>query len=64
MQKKKRVDLYIKNTMQDPIRNLPKASAAAVLTTATLYILTNIAYLVVLPLDTMKNSEFIVAAAL
>ncbi|KAI9267012.1 amino acid permease-domain-containing protein, partial [Helicostylum pulchrum] len=48
---------------EDPIRNLPKASAAALLTTATLYILTNIAYLVVLPLDTMKNSEFIVAAA-
>ncbi|KAI7893472.1 amino acid permease-domain-containing protein, partial [Mucor mucedo] len=48
---------------EDPIRNLPKASAAAMLTTAALYILTNMAYLIVLPLDTMKNSEFIVAAA-
>ncbi|KAI8078328.1 amino acid/polyamine transporter I [Thamnidium elegans] len=54
---------YILDEVKDPIRNLPKASAAALLTTATLYILTNIAYLVVLPLDTMKNSEFIVAAA-
>lgn len=49
---------------QDPIKNLPKASSAAILSTTTLYILTNIAYLVVLPLDTMKSSEFIVAAAL
>ncbi|KAI9482948.1 MAG: amino acid permease-domain-containing protein [Benjaminiella poitrasii] len=48
---------------EDPIKNLPKASAAALLTTASLYILTNVAYLVVLPLDVMKNSEFIVAAA-
>jgi amino acid transporter len=48
---------------QDPIKNLPKASSAAILSTTTLYILTNIAYLVVLPLDTMKSSEFIVAAA-
>ncbi|EIE91565.1 hypothetical protein RO3G_16276 [Rhizopus delemar RA 99-880] len=48
---------------EDPIKNLPKASSAAILSTATLYILTNIAYLVVLPLDTMKSSEFIVAAA-
>ncbi|KAG2189920.1 hypothetical protein INT46_001935 [Mucor plumbeus] len=54
---------YIIDEVKDPIRNLPKASAAAVLSTAALYILTNIAYLVVLPLDTMKNSEFIVAAA-
>ncbi|KAL9554593.1 hypothetical protein MBANPS3_002735 [Mucor bainieri] len=55
---------FVVDEVKDPIRNLPKASAAAVITTATLYILTNIAYLVVLPLDTMKSSEFIVAAAL
>ncbi|KAF1800489.1 amino acid permease-domain-containing protein [Mucor lusitanicus] len=54
---------FVVDEVKDPIRNLPKASAAAVITTATLYILTNIAYLVVLPLDTMKSSEFIVAAA-
>ncbi|KAI8079567.1 amino acid/polyamine transporter I [Gilbertella persicaria] len=54
---------YILDEVKDPIKNLPKASAAAVLCTATLYILTNMAYLVVLPLDTMKSSEFIVAAA-
>ncbi|KAI8644120.1 amino acid/polyamine transporter I [Parasitella parasitica] len=54
---------YIIDEVEDPIKSLPKASAAALLTTATLYIFTNIAYLVVLPLDTMKSSEFIVAAA-
>ncbi|EPB92636.1 hypothetical protein HMPREF1544_00650 [Mucor circinelloides 1006PhL] len=54
---------FVVDEVKDPIRNLPKASAAAVITTATLYILTNIAYLVVLPLETMKSSEFIVAAA-
>ncbi|KAI8339298.1 amino acid permease-domain-containing protein [Blakeslea trispora] len=48
---------------EDPIKNLPKASAAAVLTTAILYILANISYLVVLPLETMKNSQLVVAAA-
>ncbi|KAL0079832.1 amino acid permease-domain-containing protein [Phycomyces blakesleeanus] len=48
---------------EDPIRNLPKASAAALGSTALLYILTNIAYLVVLPMESMKNSQFIVAAA-
>lgn len=60
----RRAMMVSNRSSQDPIRNLPKASAAAVITTATLYILTNIAYLVVLPLETMKNSEFIVAAAL
>lgn len=55
---------FILDEVKDPINNLPKASTAALLSTAALYILTNTAYLVVLPLDTMKNSEFIVAAAL
>ncbi|CAO3610302.1 unnamed protein product [Mucor hiemalis] len=54
---------YILDEVKDPIKNLPKASATAVVGTAVLYIFTNIAYLVVLPLDAMKNSEFIVAAA-
>ncbi|OBZ88543.1 High-affinity methionine permease [Choanephora cucurbitarum] len=54
---------YILDEVKDPIKNLPKASAAAVLSTATLYILTNAAYLVVLPLETMKNSQLVVAAA-
>ncbi|KAI8366343.1 amino acid permease-domain-containing protein [Choanephora cucurbitarum] len=54
---------YILDEVKDPIKNLPKASAAAVLSTATLYILTNAAYLIVLPLETMKNSQLVVAAA-
>ncbi|KAI7907678.1 amino acid/polyamine transporter I [Cokeromyces recurvatus] len=54
---------YILDEVKNPIKNLPKASAAAILSTASLYILSNIAYLIVLPLDEMKNSEFIVAAA-
>ncbi|KAI8991796.1 amino acid/polyamine transporter I [Mycotypha africana] len=54
---------FILDEVKDPIRNLPKASAVALLTTAVLYLLTNIAYLVVLPLEIMKSSEFIVAAA-
>ncbi|RCH90854.1 hypothetical protein CU097_011068 [Rhizopus azygosporus] len=54
---------FILDEVKDPIRSLPKSSAAAIVTTATLYILTNMAYLAALPLDVMKNSEFIVAAA-
>ncbi|KAI9021553.1 amino acid/polyamine transporter I [Phycomyces nitens] len=54
---------FILDEVKDPIRNLPKASAAALGSTALLYILTNVAYLVVLPMESMKNSQFIVAAA-
>ncbi|PHZ16800.1 amino acid transporter [Rhizopus microsporus ATCC 52813] len=54
---------FILDEVKDPIRSLPKSSAAAIVTTATLYILTNMAYLAALPLDVMKSSEFIVAAA-
>ncbi|CAO3703329.1 unnamed protein product [Rhizopus stolonifer] len=54
---------YIIDEVKDPIKNLPKSSATAIGSIAFLYILTNISYLVVLPLDTMKSSEFIVAAA-
>ncbi|KAI8381369.1 amino acid/polyamine transporter I [Radiomyces spectabilis] len=53
---------FIMDEVKDPIRNLPKASAAAISTIALLYVLTNVGYLVVLPLETMKSSEFIVAA--
>ncbi|KAI8970705.1 amino acid/polyamine transporter I [Pilobolus umbonatus] len=54
---------YLLDELKDPIRNLPRSSMAAIVTTACLYIMTNMAYLLVLPLDQMKNSEFIVAAA-
>ncbi|ORY94118.1 amino acid permease-domain-containing protein [Syncephalastrum racemosum] len=54
---------FLLDEVKDPIKNLPKASATALGTTAFLYVMTNIAYLVVLSLDTMKQSEFIVAAA-
>ncbi|KAG1471335.1 hypothetical protein G6F56_002184 [Rhizopus delemar] len=54
---------YASAIYYDPIKNLPKSSATAIGSIAFLYILTNISYLVVLPLDAMKSSEFIVAAA-
>ncbi|KAI9498758.1 amino acid/polyamine transporter I [Zychaea mexicana] len=54
---------FILDEVKDPIKNLPKASAAALGTTALLYIMTNVAYLTVLGTVTMKESEFIVAAS-
>ncbi|KAL1927777.1 hypothetical protein VTP01DRAFT_3598 [Rhizomucor pusillus] len=53
----------IMDEVKDPIKSLPKASAAALGSVAFLYLAANAAYLVVLPLDVMKDSEFVVAAA-
>ncbi|KAI7857682.1 amino acid/polyamine transporter I [Circinella umbellata] len=54
---------YILDEVKDPIKNLPKASAAALGTTAVLYIMTNISYIAVLGTVAMKESEYIVAAS-
>ncbi|KAI9258891.1 amino acid permease-domain-containing protein [Phascolomyces articulosus] len=54
---------FILDEVKDPIKNLPKASAVALGTTAVLYVMTNVSYLAVLGTAAMKDSKYIVAAS-
>ncbi|KAG1468998.1 hypothetical protein G6F56_003518 [Rhizopus delemar] len=53
---------YVIDELQDPIKNLPKCSIAALALVTVLYLLANVAYLAVLSLDMIINSNSTVAA--
>ncbi|KAI7881138.1 amino acid transporter [Lichtheimia hyalospora FSU 10163] len=53
---------YIMDEVKDPIKSLPKALAASLLSTTVLYVLTNIAYLVVLGQGVMETNMIVAAA--
>lgn len=50
------------NEVKDPVRTLQSASKAALTTSCILYILVNIAYFLVVPIDEIKHSGELVAA--
>ncbi|KAK3360516.1 amino acid permease-domain-containing protein [Lasiosphaeria hispida] len=52
----------VMNEVRDPVRTLKSASTAALFTACVLYILVNVAYFLVVPLDEIKKSGELVAA--
>ncbi|CAO3649826.1 unnamed protein product [Cunninghamella blakesleeana] len=54
----------ITDELNDPIKNLPRCGVASVAFTTVLYLLANVAYLAVLPLEEISNSNLTVAANL
>lgn len=50
------------NEVKDPVRTLKSVGPAALLTTCLLYLLVNVAYFVVVPLDDIKSSGELIAA--
>ncbi|KAI8328075.1 amino acid/polyamine transporter I [Blakeslea trispora] len=55
---------YVMDELKDPIKNLPRCAISALSLTTALYILTNVAYLAVLPIQVIKSSNLTVAANL
>ncbi|CAM0142204.1 unnamed protein product [Umbelopsis sp. WA50703] len=55
---------YVLDELKDPIKNLPRCAVTALSTTTVLYILANVAYLAVLPVSVIANSNLTVAANL
>ncbi|OBZ83892.1 High-affinity methionine permease [Choanephora cucurbitarum] len=55
---------YVMDELKDPLKNLPRCAISALSITTALYILTNVAYLAVLPIQTIKDSNLTVAANL
>ena len=53
---------YVLNEVQNPVRTLKTVGPAALLTACGLYLLANIAYFLVIPLDEIKGSGELVAA--
>jgi amino acid transporter len=49
------------NEVKDPVRTLRSAAPAALMTACVLYLFVNIAYLLVIPLDEIKNSGELIA---
>ncbi|KAI9309648.1 amino acid/polyamine transporter I [Cunninghamella echinulata] len=54
----------VTDELKDPIKNLPRCGVASVAFTTVLYLLANVAYLAVLPLEVIANSNLTVAANL
>ncbi|KAI9305711.1 amino acid permease-domain-containing protein [Cunninghamella echinulata] len=54
----------VTDELKDPIKNLPRCGIASVAFTTVLYLLANVAYLAVLPLEVIANSDVTVAANL
>lgn len=52
----------VMNEVRDPVRTLRSAAPTALVTTCLLYLLINVAYFLVLPLDEIKKSGELVAA--
>ncbi|KAK4143113.1 amino acid permease-domain-containing protein [Dichotomopilus funicola] len=52
----------VMNEVRDPVRTLRSAAPTALVTTCLLYLLVNVAYFLVLPLDEIKKSGELVAA--
>lgn len=50
------------NEVKDPVRTLKSVSITALLTACVLYLLVNVAYFIVVPLDEIKGSRELVAA--
>jgi amino acid transporter len=50
------------NEVQNPIRTLKTVSITALATTCVMYLLINIAYFIVVPLDEIKGSQELIAA--
>jgi amino acid transporter len=50
------------NEVKNPIRTLKSVSTAALLTACIMYLLVNIAYFIVVPLDEIKDSRELIAA--
>ena len=50
------------NEVKDPVRTLKSAASAALLTACILYLLVNIAYFLVVPIDDIKESGELIAA--
>ncbi|SAL95551.1 hypothetical protein [Absidia glauca] len=54
----------VTDELKDPIKNLPRCGVSALGLTTVLYLLANVAYLSVLPLDEIRSSDLTVAANL
>ncbi|CAO3623024.1 unnamed protein product [Cunninghamella echinulata] len=54
----------VTDELKDPIKNLPRCGIASLAFTTVLYILANVAYLAVLPLGVISNSDVTVASNL
>ncbi|KAK0716259.1 amino acid permease-domain-containing protein [Lasiosphaeris hirsuta] len=52
----------VMNEVRDPVRTLKSASTAALVTACLLYLLVNVAYFLVVPIDEIKKSGELVAA--
>lgn len=52
----------VMNEVKNPVRTLRSVSLAALITSCLLYILANVAYFLVVPLDEIKRSNELVAA--
>lgn len=50
------------NEVRNPIRTLKSVSITALLTACVMYLLVNVAYFIVVPLDEIKNSRELIAA--
>ncbi|KAI9303096.1 amino acid/polyamine transporter I [Cunninghamella echinulata] len=54
----------VTDELKDPIRNLPRIGVTSIFFVTIIYILANVAYLAVLPLDVIRESKLTVAADL
>lgn len=50
------------NEVKNPVKTLKSAASTALLTACILYLLVNIAYFLVVPIDEISNSEELIAA--
>lgn len=53
---------YVMNEVKDPVKTLKSAATTALLTAAILYLLVNVAYFLVVPLEDIKDSQELIAA--
>lgn len=54
----------VTDELKDPIKNLPRIGVTSIFFVTIIYLLANVAYLAVLPLDVIKDSKLTVAANL
>lgn len=52
----------VMNEVRDPVRTLKSVSVTALVTACVLYLLVNVAYFIVIPLDIIKDSKELIAA--
>lgn len=52
---------FVSGEVRDPARNLPRVLVLGTLAVVAVYILTNVAYLMVLPIETLRHSHLVAA---